>query len=137
MAIRKGKDHPEQEVSIDPAVAVHLQNAAQISIDHRRQKETSLSAYQRRKRNFDRNRVKDTYDLTDWVKTRIMEIAAEEDVPKSHLADFLLAFAIQQYDTGKCDIRSHKDISRHPAFRYSLLLPNSGLKDKTSGWGEE
>ncbi len=137
MAIKKGKDYPEQEISIDPAVAVHLQNEAQTAVDRKRQKEAGLTAYQRRKRKFDRNRVKDTYDLTDWVKARVIEIAANEDVPKSHLADFLLAFAIHHYDTGKIDVSSYKDISRHPAFRYSLPLPSTGRKDNNCGWGQE
>jgi len=135
MAIKKGKDYPEQEISIDPAVAVHLQNETQTAADRKRQKEAGLTAYQRRKRKFDQNRVKDTYDLTDWVKERVREIAANENVPKSHLADFLLASAIQQYDAGKIDISSYKDISRHPSFRYSLPLPSTGMKDNNSGWG--
>lgn len=137
MAIRKGKDYPEQEITIDPAVAVHLQNSVQTTADARRQKEAGLTAYQRRKRKFDQNRVKDTYDLTEWVKVRVREIAASEDVPKSHLADFLLAVAIQQYAAGNIDISSFKDISRHPGFRYSLPLPNSGLKEDFDGWGQD
>ncbi len=137
MAIKKGRDYPEQKIHIDPAVDIHLQNNTQTAADAIRQKEAGMTAYQRRKRKFDQNRVKDTYDLTDWVKVRVMEIAAEEDVPKSHLADFLLAFAIRQYDAGKFDIRPHKGISRHPAFRYSLLVPNPGTKEKSYGWGED
>ena len=58
MAIKKEKNKPLQDISLDPAVAIHLQNSAQINADAKRQKETNLTAAQRRKRTKDANRNK-------------------------------------------------------------------------------
>ena len=70
MAIKKDKEFPEQNVRLDPAVAIHLQNSAQAIADARRIKETSLTAAQRRKRAKDAARNKVTYDLPEQITDR-------------------------------------------------------------------
>jgi len=123
MAIKKGKDFPQQSINIDPAVAVHLQNPHQITVDSKRQKELGMTAAQRRKRKKDSQRVRDWYDLPVEVKERIQEISGSFCIPKSQLAAHFLSVAIELYDNGEIDLNAHLKPSIVPRFQFFLDLP--------------
>lgn len=123
MAIRKGKDFPQQSIQIDPAVAVHLHNPRQNAVDAKRQKELGLTAAQRRKRQKDTQRVRDWYDLPVEVKKRIQEISDQYCIPKSQLAAHFLTRAIELYDNGAIDLNAHLKPSIVPRFKFFLDLP--------------
>ncbi len=127
MAIRKGKDIPEQEISLDPAVAIHLQNTAQTLVDSKRHKEQNLTAAQRRKRAKDASRNKVTYDLPQHITDRLEDIAGQfgdRGIPQNQLVAFFLDFALHHYDENGIELNPHLKPSIVPRFSFFLALPN-------------
>ena len=128
MAIRKGKDIPEQEIILDPAVAIHLQNATQATADTKRLKELGLTAAQRRKREKDAARNKVTYDLPEHITDRIEEIAGQfgdKGVPQNQVVAFFLDFALRHYDEDSIDLNAYLKPSIVPRFSFFLTLPEA------------
>ncbi len=126
MAIKKDKEFPEQNVSLDPAVAIHLQNSAQAIADARRIKETSLTAAQRRKRAKDAARNKVTYDLPVQITDRIEAIAAQfgdKGVPQNQVVAFFLDFALRHYEENRIELDPYLKPSIVPRFSFFLDLP--------------
>jgi len=125
MAVKKNA--PLQRIELDPAVQAYMTNDRQSETDVRRQREMSLTKYQRRKRKFDKARTKATYDLSADIKDHLAKIAQDESVPVSHLASLFLHNAIQLYEMGEFDLDEYKVPSRHPAFQSSLeIQPQNG-----------
>jgi hypothetical protein len=126
MAIKKDKNNSMQDISLDPAIAIHLQNAAQLAADEKRQKETNLTAAQRRKRKKDASRNKVTYDLPEHITDRINAIASqfgEKGVPQNQVVAFLLNFALHHYDDQDIDLNPYLKPSIVPRFSFFLELP--------------
>jgi len=126
MAIKKDKEFPEQNVRLDPAVAIHLQNSAQAIADARRIKETSLTAAQRRKRAKDAARNKVTYDLPEQITDRIEAIAAQfgdKGVPQNQVVAFFLDFALRHYEENSIELDPYLKPSIVPRFSFFLDLP--------------
>lgn len=126
MAIKKGKSNQMQEIGLDPAVAIHLQNSAQVAADAIREKETHLTAAQRKKRKKDAERNKVTYDLPKDITNQINTIAAkygERGIPANQVVAFLLNYALKQYDKKTIDFDSHLKPSIVPRFSFFLDIP--------------
>lgn len=124
MAVKKSKkDAPLQEIKLDPAVAAYMSNGHQAEINTQREKEMGMTAAQRRRREKEKKRVRAIYDLPSAIKERVIEIAAEEGVPPSQLAAFLLHHALRAYDASEIDLSSHKRLSRVPRYEWFLDLP--------------
>jgi len=121
MAVKKDKKNaPLQEIKLDPAVQAYMSQGEQAQASTQIEKEKGLSEYQRRKRKRDAARVKATYDLTAWVKATIEKIADQERIPKSNLANVLLAEALVRYRAGEIDLDGYKQTSRNPRFDWFL-----------------
>jgi len=135
MAVKKNKkDTPLQGIEVDPVVETYLAQGRQAEVNAQVGKELKLTEYKRRKRKFDKARVKATYDLPKKVKESIEEIAEQEGVPVSHLAALFLHHAVQMYKAGGFALNPYKAISRHPAFRYSLVLNQDSWEDTEDKW---
>jgi hypothetical protein len=126
MAVKKDKKNaPLQEIKLDDAVQAYMGQGEQAALTTQIEKEKDLTEYQRRKRKRDAARVKATYDLTSWVKESLEKIAAEYEIPKSNLANVLLAEALARYAAGEIDLESYKQPSRNPRFEWVLEIAES------------
>lgn len=95
-------------------------NDASTAVDdgRRRQADRKLSSRQRKENARQRARVRVFYDVPDWLRDAIVEMAATEDVSISSLAAYLLAVGFRSVRTGKS--RVNKVPSNSP--RFSLLV---------------
>ncbi len=102
-------------IQIDPAVAAILGAGDQ------RQTERHQTARQRKEARRQAARVRITLDVPDWLKARLLAVAAEREVSASTLAAFLLIDGLRQVSRGALPVP--RTPSDSPRFGWLVEVP--------------
>jgi len=97
MSVDKGKKPNRQNLPIEP-IDPAVENAlGDIDFYDKLKRARKMTEAEKKKRKRDKLRVRDTYDLPEWIISSVTMIAQSYNVPPSHIAAHLLAAGIRAF----------------------------------------
>jgi hypothetical protein len=123
MSVDKDKKPNRQNLPIEP-IDPAVENALGDSDFYNKLKRArKMTEAEKKKRKKDKSRVRDTYDLPEWIITSVTMIAQFYDAPPSHIATHLLAAGIRAFLSQQINLYWSLETSRIPRYESFLKSP--------------